>query len=151
MVQNRTAMINYTLRKAEEKDFGIAYTIKLDAMKDYITQTWGWDEELQNKFHRDEFYRDNIYMVEVDGRRIGTIGINEIKNEIVINRIYLLKEFQSKGIGSSLLKSVINEHKDKVIRLAVLKVNSGAKKLYDSLGFEVYGEGNEHWKMKLKK
>ncbi|MBN8571379.1 MAG: GNAT family N-acetyltransferase [Ignavibacteria bacterium] len=144
-------MIHYTLRKAEEKDFDITHTIKLDAMKDYITQTWGWDEELQNKFHREEFHRDNIYMVVVHGRPIGTIGINEIDNQIVINRIYLLKEFQSKGIGSSLLKKVTEENENKVIRLAVLKVNTGAKKLYDSFGFEVYGEGNEHWKMKLKK
>jgi ribosomal protein S18 acetylase RimI-like enzyme len=151
MVQNRIEMIHYTLRKAEEKDFDITHTIKIDAMKDYITLTWGWDEELQNKFHREEFYRDNIYMVEVAGRPIGTIGINEVENEIVINRIYLLKEFQSKGIGSSLLKNIIKENNDKVVRLAVLKVNTGAKKLYDSLGFEVYGEGNEHWKMKLKK
>lgn len=151
MVQNKNKMIHYTLRKAEEKDFDITHTIKLDAMKDYITQTWGWDEELQNKFHREEFYTDNIFMVEVGGRPIGTIGINEIENEIVINRIYLLKEFQSQGIGSSLLKKIINENKDRVIRLAVLKVNAGAKKLYDSLGFEVYGEGNEHWKMKFKK
>lgn len=144
-------MIHYTLRKAEEKDFDITHTIKIDAMKDYITLTWGWDEELQNKFHKEEFYRDNIYLVVVDGRPIGTVGINEIDNEIVINRIYLLKEFQSKGIGSSLLKNIIKENNDKVVRLAVLKVNTGAKKLYDSLGFEVYGEGNEHWKMKLKK
>ncbi|MBN8571515.1 MAG: GNAT family N-acetyltransferase, partial [Ignavibacteria bacterium] len=144
MVQNRIEMIHYTLRKAEEKDFDITHTIKIDAMKDYITLTWGWDEELQNKFHKEEFYRDNIYLVEVDGRPIGTVGINEIDNEIVINRIYLLKEFQSKGIGSSLLKNIIKENNDKVVRLAVLKVNTGAKKLYDSLGFEVYGEGNEH-------
>jgi ribosomal protein S18 acetylase RimI-like enzyme len=144
-------MIQYNLRKAEDKDFDITHTIKLDAMKEYITQTWGWDEDLQNKFHKEEFYTDNIYMVEVDGRPIGTIGINEIENEIVINRIYLSKNFQSKGIGSSLLKKVIDENKDKVIRLAVLKVNSKAKKLYESLGFEVYDEANEHWKMKLKK
>ncbi|MBP9096107.1 MAG: GNAT family N-acetyltransferase [Ignavibacteria bacterium] len=143
-------MIIYTLRKAEEKDFDITHTIKLDAMKDYITQTWGWDEELQNKFHREEFYRDNIYMVEVEGRPVGTVGINEIDNAIFINRIYLLKEFQSKGIGSLVLKKIFDENKEKVIRLAVLKVNTKAKKLYESLGFEVYGEGNEHWKMKLK-
>ncbi len=150
MVQNKIKMIIYTLRKAEEKDFDITHTIKLDAMKDYITQTWGWDEELQNKFHREEFYRDNIYMVEVEGRPVGTVGINEIDNAIFINRIYLLKEFQSKGIGSLVLKKIFDENKEKVIRLAVLKVNTKAKKLYESLGFEVYGEGNEHWKMKLK-
>lgn len=151
MVQNKIKMIIYTLRKAEEKDFDITHTIKLDAMKDYITQTWGWDEELQNKFHREEFYRDNIYMVEIEGRPVGTVGINEIDKDIFINRIYLLKEFQSKGIGSSVLKKIIDENKEKVIRLAVLKVNTKAKKLYDSLGFEVFSEGNEHWKMKLKK
>ena len=143
--------MEYTLRKAEEKDFDITHTIKLDAMKDYITQTWGWDEELQKKFHKEEFHRDNIYMVEVEGRPVGTVGINVINTEIVINRIYFLKEFQSKGIGTSILKNIIEEYKDKVIRLSVLKVNTKAKKLYDRLGFEVYNEANEHWKMKLKK
>jgi len=142
--------MKFTLRKAEEKDFDITHTIKIDAMKNYITQTWGWDEELQRKFHKEEFYSDNIFMVEVDGKPVGTIGINEMENELMINRIYLMKNFQSKGIGSSLLKKVIEENKDKVIKLGVLKVNERAKKLYESMGFEVYGEGNEHWKMKLK-
>lgn len=144
-------MISYTLRRAEEKDFDITHLIKLDAMKEYITRTWGWDEELQIKFHKEEFYRDNIFMVEVEGEPVGTIGINETENKIVINRIYLFKRFQSKGIGTSLLKQIINENRDKIIRLGVLKVNTRAKKLYESLGFEVYGEANDHWKMQLKK
>lgn len=144
-------MIEYTLRKAEQKDFDMIYKIKLEAMKEYITQTWGWDEELQKKFHKEEVETENIYIVETDGKAIGTIGINEKDNYILVNRIYLLKEFQSKGIGSSLLNDIIAKNKSKEIKLGVLKVNSRAKKLYEKLGFETYGEENSHWKMKLKK
>lgn len=139
------------LRKAEEKDFNLIYEIKFDAMKEYITKTWGWDEDLQKRFHTEEMKRDDNYIIEVDSKPAGIVGINEKEDYIVIGPIYLFKEFQSQGIGSKIIKDIIEKNKSKTIKLGVLKVNNRAKKLYEKLGFETYGEENSHWKMKLAK
>lgn len=139
-------MISYTLRKAEEKDFNIIYEIKLDAMKEYITQTWGWDNELQKKFHAEEMKREDNYIIEIDSKPIGIVGINE-QDCVVIGPLYLFNKYQSKGIGTKIITDIIG--KNKTIKLGVLKVNNRARALYEKLGFETYGEENSHWKMQL--
>ena len=143
-------MVAYSLRKADQNDFEDVYSIKIEAMKEYIILTWGWDEDLQKKFHLQEFKRENIFIIEDDSKKIGTIGINENSEEVVISRLYLIKEYQSRGIGSDIIHKIINENSSKLIRLGVLKINKRAKKLYEELGFVVCGEENNHWKMRLK-
>jgi ribosomal protein S18 acetylase RimI-like enzyme len=67
--------------------------------------------------------------------------------------------FQGKGMGTRLLRWVIeqyNTHQNKTLGLLVDKDNPRAKKLYESLGFEVVGEKTlvgkslEHLQLKSK-
>ena len=55
-----------------------------------------------------------------------------------IGEIYLIPEYRGKGIGTSILKNEINKF-DK-IRLQVATTNTGAIKLYESLGFKIVKE-----------
>jgi len=55
------------------------------------------------------------------------------------------KEFRGEGIGEELLKTIINEAKNKIknLRLVVLEVfgeNTHAQKLYEKIGFKKCGE-----------
>lgn len=145
-------MVNaYTLRKAFSEDYELIYSIKKNSLGEYITQTWGWDEELQRKMHENEMETENIYLIQMNNETIGTVGINEIHNEIIISRMYIVDKFQSKGVGSRIIKEIIKENSAKEIKLGVLKVNTRAKKLYQRLGFEVYDDENEHYRMILKR
>jgi N-acetylglutamate synthase-like GNAT family acetyltransferase len=98
----------------------------------------------------DEFKTEAISLIEVDNKPIGTIGINESDGAIVIGRLYIIDSYQSKGIGSKIINDIIDKYPGKTLRLGVLKVNNRAKRLYESLGFKVYGEENEHYKMEYK-
>lgn len=57
--------------------------------------------------------------------------------------IYVKPDFRGKSIGKALLTELIEQAKKceglEQINLAVVTENHSAKKLYDSLGFEVYG------------
>lgn len=57
---------------------------------------------------------------------------------ILIEEIYVLEEFQSKGLGSEFFKFIFNKFKvvAKRYRLEAVKSNNGAISLYDKLGFE---------------
>ena len=55
-----------------------------------------------------------------------------------IGEIYLIPEYRGKGIGTSILKNEIDKF-DK-IRLQVATTNTGAIKLYESLGFKIVKE-----------
>jgi GNAT superfamily N-acetyltransferase len=57
---------------------------------------------------------------------------------VLIEELYILPEFQGKGLGSYALKWIFNEYngKAKRYRLEVCSSNQGAIRLYKSLGFE---------------
>ena len=57
--------------------------------------------------------------------------------------MYVKPEYRRKGLGKSLMNELIKEAKKcdglEQIRLTVVSNNTSAKKLYQSLGFEIYG------------
>jgi len=60
---------------------------------------------------------------------------------IFIAQLYLEEPFQRQGIGSRVLRTVIDEvtHDDKAVTLGVVKINP-ARRLYERLGFRVTHE-----------
>ena len=143
--------MKYKLHKAAIDDFDFVFEVKKNALGRYIEQTWGWNEELQRIMQEDEFKSENIFIVKHKGQQVGTVGINEKNNEVIVARLYILDMYQTKGIGSQIMTDIISDNPDKKIRLGVLKVNSKAKELYERLGFKVIGEENEHYKMVYEK
>jgi ribosomal protein S18 acetylase RimI-like enzyme len=96
-----------------------------------------------------EFSDDNFVLgAFMDGQLIATAGFFRRHGEKVRHRgeiwgVYVSKECRGKGIGRALLEELI-----KIVRLlpgieqvalGVSSRNAGAKRLYESLGFEVYG------------
>ena len=136
--------MNYVLIPVTNLDFDFAYQLKKVAYKEYIEQTWGWDEDFQMKFHEENFSTANTKIVIVEGRRIGTVDLKEEDERTFISGLYLLPAFQNKGIGTAILRDIMQETaaNKKRIELEVLKVNTKAQDLYKRLGFEM-SEGDE--------
>ena len=90
-----------------------------------------------------------FYLLSLAGNEIGFLALEWIQNnsineqpELKINKIYVLGEFQGKGIGQALVKKAIERAKEtncKAIYLQVNKANS-AKHFYLKLGFQVREE-----------
>ncbi|HEX8277488.1 MAG TPA: GNAT family N-acetyltransferase [Segetibacter sp.] len=130
-------MIDYTLIQATNNDFDFAYELKKVAYREYVQQTWGWDEAFQVKFHNENFSTLNTKIIKVDDKSIGTVDVREGPSNIFVTGLYLLPEYQSKGIGSSIILDLIKdaEVKGKRLELEVLRVNTKAQRLYKRLGF----------------
>ena len=137
----------YNLRKVNKSDFETVYEIKKNALGKYIEETWGWDEEQQRKFHEDEINTEPIQIIETDNKPLGTICIIKEKDAVRITRLYIIDTYQSKGIGTEIIKQIISENSGNYIRLGVLKVNNRARILYEKLGFKICSEENEHYQM----
>ena len=63
---------------------------------------------------------------------------NEVGGEVVwIEELYLKESYRGKGYGTAAIKWVIQEYQNHVkrFRLEVTAENTGAKKLYEQLGF----------------
>ena len=81
-----------------------------------------------------------IILVKEGNKFIGCVGIRPLKNEegAELKRMYLLPEFQDKGIGSILLHKSFEVAKElgyKIIKLDTLSTMHPAMRLYEKNGF----------------
>jgi putative hydrolase of the HAD superfamily len=130
------ALIKTVPADASHREF--CYRVKKAAMGEYIARVWGgWDEKVQRKFHAREWQEKRPQIILYGDQPIGTIFIFKDEKYLDIEKFYIHPEYQNKGIGSYLLKQVLDdaEKTGLTARLAVLKINP-AVSLYRRHGFE---------------
>ena len=147
-------MENYILRKYENTDYEFVYEVKKNAYKKYVEQCWGkWDDiDQKNRFKESmEKTFDRTYIIVFNDKRIGFYQ-GQVVNErtYYIENICIIPEYQGKGIGTEILKSVINGYSDKNIEIQYFKQNPVGN-LYKKLGFEPNGETEFHYQMIKRK
>lgn len=98
---------------------------------------------------------DICYVAEVNERIVGAVWVRIMKDyghiddETPSFSISLYKEYRNQGIGTALMKSMLNELKEKGYKqtsLVVQKANY-ALKMYKKLGFEIIDENDEEYIM----
>jgi len=141
--------MNYTLRPAAKKDYDFLYRLIEVCLKEYVEATWGWDDEFQQTHFAEHFDITGCQIVLVNGREAGQLTVIEKENSIFISAIYLLPEFQNRGLGSALIREVqaVAAKKSRPVTLQVLKANQPARRLYERLGFVVTAEKLTHYTM----
>lgn len=118
-------------------------------MQAYVAQTWGqWDEAWQSQYFRQHFKPSAHQIIVLHGQDIGAISVVRRDTDIFLGTIELLPAHQGQGIGTQLIKALIDEAHQKGIPLTlqVLKVNP-ARRLYERLGFSIIGETTTHYQM----
>lgn len=92
------------------------------------------------KKNRDD-EKENIWVVDIDGRLKGSIGVVKISDETAQIRWFLVEADQrGKGQGKQLIKEAIQFSKDKNYKSLILWTNnslSTARNLYESFGFRI--------------
>ncbi len=138
-----------SFRPIKHKDFDFLWRLHNAALKDYVTQTWGWDEDWQKRNFAKTFKPGKAQIIVFEEKDVGYWEVSEKETETVLISIRLLPEYQSCGIGTKIIKDLL-DNTQKPVRLQVLKVNP-AKKLYERLGFEIFDETDTHFLMKTRK
>ncbi|WP_064196933.1 MULTISPECIES: GNAT family N-acetyltransferase [Emticicia] len=135
------------LRKATQKDADLTFEIEQDAYKEYSEELYSTEIESHRKYFDSAF----IQMVEYKNQTIGYLEVEEKNHSFEIINIQIQKDFQNLGLGSRIIKKVIEEgeQKSKGIELQVLKNNPKAKRFYENSGFQVYFETEFEYKMKF--
>jgi ribosomal protein S18 acetylase RimI-like enzyme len=139
------------LRPGAPRDREFLWGLHRAALRDYVDQTWGWDENWQRDKFEENFDPAGLLIVERDGDPIGQISVRRTADEIFLAAIEIAPEHQNQGIGSQLLKALLSEsgQSQLPVTLQVLKVNP-ARRLYERLGFEHAGETSTHYLMRRK-
>lgn len=85
---------------------------------------------LEVAVYKDELFSETIYVAALDSQVVGFVAFR--KNEL--GYIYVLNEFQGRGIGGKLLDTII-PYLERPAFLEVFPTNIKAKRLYRSRGF----------------
>lgn len=145
-------MIEYKFRNITPEDYEYIYELKKNAYKEYVIMNWGaWDEEAQKEYFKNfiNAYKDTTYIIQTEGKDIGFYNDAMLDNgNYEIGNICIIPEYQGKGIGTKILKDVIEEHKEFNIEIQYFKQNPVGK-LYERLGFIPNGETKFHYQMIL--
>ena len=129
--------LDWTLRPATYADRGFAFELNRATMKEYVDATWGWDEAEQEALFDESFDPSDCEIVRVGSTDIGLLAVEENADEIYLAGIYLQPEWQGRGIGSSIVRSLLQRGAGigKPVTLRVLHSNPRAEALYERLGF----------------
>lgn len=142
--------IDYKLIPITEKDYEFIYELKKNAYKEYVEANFGtWDEVAQREYFKKfiEFYKDTTYLIGLDEKVIGFYNDEFLENgDYEVRNICIIPEYQGKGIGTKILKDILEQYKDKNIHIQYFKQNPVGK-LYERLGFIANGETKTHYQM----
>ena len=126
------------------------YQTKKNAYKQYVEANWGaWNEEDQRRYFNNfiESVAGDTWIIQMNGKDIGFYnGMTLEDGSYEIGNICIIPEYQGKGIGTQVLKDIMELHKGQDLHIQYFKQNPVGK-LYERLGFQSNGETEFHYQM----
>jgi len=149
-IKRKVSHMTYSQRDAMESDLSFVRHVHEASMRPHFESQFGvWDETFQKqKFSEPASIADHE-ILEVNEKPIGCAFVIEYPDRLVLARLWLLPEFQSKGIGTSFIKR-LSEYADSLdlpVEISVLRSNR-ARFFYERLGFEIIGEAETTFDMR---
>lgn len=139
-------MKNLQLRKATVDDSEFSYQTKKAALREYLEKTSVWNEDEQRQLHQRRFAAHDFRVIQLSGIDVGIIAMSRQSDCIKFHQMFILQEYQGKGIGDAVMRLIIKDATafKLPIRLQVLKVNNRAFAFYQRMGFKPTGENDTH-------
>ena len=142
-------MEEVSLRKARASDSEFVFTVKKAAYREYVEQVWGWDDDYQRERHNREFASHDFHIIQFRETDVGFFITSCTFDTLKVNQIFILPEYQGRGIGSACMTCIIdNANLEQIsVVLQVLKVNNRGIALYQRLGFTIVDEDSIYFQM----
>jgi ribosomal protein S18 acetylase RimI-like enzyme len=140
-----------TLRPATAADRDFLLSVYAGTREEELAQV-SWEEGAREAFLEHQFsaqdhhYRANypgatFDVIEVDGEPAGRLYVHRGPSEIRIMDIALAPAFRGRGLGTALLRDLMEEAGVSGRALSIhVEVNNPARRLYERLGFSPAGE-----------
>ncbi len=127
----------------EDKDF--LWSLHRETLREYVEKIWGWDEEWQRERFFANFDPADRQIIEADDVAIGMLQVDRQQGSIFLKNIQISPSHQRKGIGTQIIRSLMQEADrfDIPLRLQVLRVNP-VRRFYERLDFRETGVSDTH-------
>jgi ribosomal protein S18 acetylase RimI-like enzyme len=133
--------MNFALVPIGIDDFEFRYGVYVQTIKPYIDDRFpDWDDDQHREMMRSNLTTGgNHFAIVIDDVRVGIVQISEYDHLLSIDQLEILPEHQGAGIGTAVMRSLMSRAATimKPLELQVFVVNTGARELYERLGFEV--------------
>ena len=93
-------------------------------------------QELVNEFNAEV----RMYGYHHNNKLIGVIGIQEVKDVILIRHAYTLTSYQGKGTGSELLKYLLKKNQNSRLLVGTWREVTWAIRFYEKFGFILHAK-----------
>ncbi|EIZ1178898.1 GNAT family N-acetyltransferase [Vibrio parahaemolyticus] len=134
----------FEVREAIDEDYEFLFELKKAAEYEPVKAVFGWEENVQQEIHRNEWNEAKPTIIEIEGVPVGRYLVQAHPEHLYFGRFFLLPACQGKGIGSQVLKTVIQlaNEKSLPIQLCYLQGNRVGQ-LYERFGFEVASQDEQ--------
>jgi len=117
-----------------------------------------WHEPYMSKQELIDELNDGVrmYGYHDNNKLIGVIGIQEIKDVILIRHAYTLTSYQNKGTGSMLLEHLLKKNQNSRLLVGTWKKAEWAIRFYEKFGFILHAKEQstlllkKYWKVSSK-
>ena len=98
-----------------------------------------WQFDLQRREYDTRFPDAAYHVIWIDDRPAGRIWVGSDDEQIRLLDIGLLPEFQNRGVGTALLRRLMEQaaNERKALRHMVFVLNNDAHRFYERLGFSI--------------
>jgi len=131
--------VRWTLRPATANDLEDLVELRAVAMRPDLERLGRYDDHRVRQRLRDAYTPEHTRIIEVDGEFAGSISMRPAEDRQWLEHFYLAPRHQGRGVGSAVLRSVLDEAGDTTVALNVLQ-GSPARKLYERHGFVTEAE-----------
>jgi len=139
--------MDVTTRSATEADLNFARQTHHAAYRDVVIRQWGqWDEEMQDRFFDKDWGDAHFDVILADGTACGYLSVEDRVDAVHVVELVLCPEYQGRGIGTIVLRSVIARAVKRVrhVRIRTCLENHRAQSFYRRLGFREIGRDETH-------
>ena len=117
-----------------------------------------WHEPYMSKQELIDEFNEGVrmYGFHDNNTLIGVIGIQEVKDVILIRHAYTLTSYQNKGVGSALLEYLLKKNQNSRLLVGTWKNATWAIRFYEKFGFIPHGKEQstlllkKYWKISSK-
>ena len=142
-------MATYNRRPATESERETIFEGYRRTVGEYVATAWGWDESFQREGFWTHHPLNGFEVIEIENGFAGGLHVAEDEADLYIRMIFLLPEFQGRGIGSALINEIhaTARKRKKGLCLKVICCNPAAS-LYERLGFKLVDENDSSKNMR---
>ena len=114
-----------------------------------------WNEPYMSEHELSNEFNDGVHMYgfQHDNKLIGVIGIQKVKDVILIRHAYTLSSYQGKGTGSSLLEYLLKKNQNSRLLVGTWRKATWAIRFYEKFGFILHAKDQstlllkKYWKI----